>query len=188
MDIWEVISAVESKPFGYTAFWPGPGVGGHCLPIDPSYLSWKIEQQLGVASRFIDMANDINREMPAYVVRRVQLGLNSRRKAVNGARVLIVGLSYKRNSNDARETPSTAVINGLVELGADVRVADAHVGAHPIDAIVSRVNLDRSELEAADVVVIVTDHDDVDYEFVGSVASYVFDTRNRMSGPTVESL
>ena len=188
IDIWEVIGAAGTKPFGYTAFWPGPGVGGHCLPIDPSYLSWKIEQQLGVTSRFVDMANDINRQMPAYVVRRIQLGLNARRKAVNGARVLVLGLSYKKNSNDARETPSTAVISGLVELGAEVRVADSHVGQHPIDAHAERVVLDRQELEAADAVVILTDHDDVDYELVGSAAKYVFDARNRANGPSVESL
>ncbi len=188
IDIWEVIAAAASKPFGYTAFWPGPGVGGHCLPIDPSYLSWKIEQQLGVTSRFVDMANDINNQMPAYVVRRVQLGLNDRRKAVIGSRVLVLGLSYKKNSNDARETPSTAVINGFLELGAEVRVVDAHVGSHPIDVLAERVVLDRRQLEESDAVVIVTDHDDVDYALVASAASYVFDARNRAHGLSVEPL
>lgn len=188
IDIWEVIEAASSKPFGFTAFWPGPGVGGHCLPIDPSYLSWKIEQQLGVTSRFVDMANDINNHMPAYVVRRVQLGLNQRGKAVNGARVLVLGLSYKKNSNDARETPSTAVIAGLLELGAQVWVADSHVGQHPIDDVVERVVLDRRRLEESDAVIIVTDHDDVDYDLVASASSYVFDARNRANGTSVESL
>jgi len=188
IDIWEVIGAASTKPFGYTAFWPGPGVGGHCLPIDPSYLSWKIEQQLGVASRFVDMANDINNQMPAYVVRRVQLGLNARRKAVNGARVLVLGLSYKKNSNDARETPATKVIQGFLELGADVGVVDEHVGAHPIDCLAERVPLDERELRSSDAVVIVTDHDDVDYELVVASSSYVFDTRNRVDGPQVEAL
>ena len=188
IDIWEVIEAASTKPFGFTAFWPGPGVGGHCLPIDPSYLSWKIEQQLGVTSRFVDMANDINNHMPAYVVRRVQLGLNQRRKAVNGARVLVLGLSYKKNSNDARETPSTAVIAGLLELGAEVWVADSHVGPHPIDDVAERVVLDRRRLEESDAVIIVTDHDDVDYDLVASASSYVFDARNRANGMSVEPL
>ena len=188
IDIWEVIGAAATKPFGFTAFWPGPGVGGHCLPIDPSYLSWKIEQQLGVTSRFVDMANDINNQMPAYVVRRVQLGLNAQRKAVNGARILVLGLSYKKNSNDARETPSTKVIQGFLELGAEVVVADAHVGAHPIDVVAERVQIDEQQVESSDAVVIVTDHDDVDYRLVVSASRYVFDTRNCVDGPQVESL
>jgi UDP-N-acetyl-D-glucosamine dehydrogenase len=188
IDIWEVIEAAGSKPFGYTQFWPGPGVGGHCLPIDPSYLSWKIEQQLGTASRFVDIANDINNQMPAYVVRRVQLGLNDRLKAVKGSRVLVLGLSYKKNSNDARETPATGVIEGLLELGADVCVHDSHAAPHPLDAVAPRVELTADELAAADAVVLVTDHDDVDYDLVVEHAGYVLDTRNRLRAPNVEPL
>lgn len=188
IDIWEVIEAAGTKPFGYTQFWPGPGVGGHCLPIDPSYLSWKIEQQLGTASRFVDMANDINNQMPTYVVRRVQLGLNERLKAVKGSRVLVLGLSYKKNSSDARETPATGVINGLLELGAEVCVADSHVGPHPIDVLAERVALSADELADADAVVLVTDHDDVDYDQVIANAVYVLDTRNRLRAPNVEPL
>lgn len=188
IDIWEVIEAAGTKPFGYTQFWPGPGVGGHCLPIDPSYLSWKIEQQLGTASRFVDMANDINNQMPTYVVRRVQLGLNERLKAVKGSRVLVLGLSYKKNSSDARETPATGVINGLLELGAEVCVADSHVGPHPIDVLAERVELTADRLAEADAVVLVTDHDDVDYEQVVANAVYLLDTRNRLRGPNIEPL
>ena len=188
IDIWEVIDAAGSKPFGYTQFWPGPGVGGHCLPIDPTYLSWKVEQQLGTASRFVDIANDINNQMPIYVVRRVQLGLNERKKAVTGSRVLVLGLSYKKNSNDARETPATGVIEGLLELGAEVRVADTHVSEHPIDVLAERVDLTTEELLKSDAVVIVTDHDDVDYDWVAEHADYVFDTRNRVRSDSVESL
>ena len=188
IDIWEVVEAAGSKPFGYTQFWPGPGVGGHCLPIDPTYLSWKVEQQLGTASRFIDIANDINNHMPAYVVRRVQLGLNARRKPVNGSRILILGLAYKRNSSDARETPATGVIHGLVELGAAVRVHDEHVGAHGIDAVAERVKLTVEELALADCVVILTDHDDIDYDLVVAESDFVFDTRHRLSAASVESL
>lgn len=188
IDIWEVIDAAGTKPFGFTQFWPGPGVGGHCLPIDPSYLSWRIEQQLGMHSRFVDIANDINDQMPSYVVRRVQLGLNQRKQAVNGSHVLVLGLAYKKNSNDARETPATGVIEGLLELGAQVRVHDDHVGPHPIDEVTERVELTADELSVADAVVIVTDHDDIDYEFVAAHAGYVLDTRNRVRGESVEAL
>lgn len=188
IDIWEVIEAASTKPFGYTAFWPGPGVGGHCLPIDPSYLSWRFEQQLGTTSRFVEIANDINNKMPAYVVSRVQTALNNQRKSVNGSRVLVVGLSYKKNSNDARETPATGVISGLVELGAEVHVHDAWANPHVLDAIAPRVDLTVDELADADLVVIVTDHDDTDYDFIAAHSVHVLDTRNRMRGDNVETL
>lgn len=188
IDIWEVIGAAASKPFGFMPFYPGPGVGGHCLPIDPSYLSWKIERQLGSTSRFVKIANDINDGMPAYVVRRVMLGLNDRGKATKGSRITVLGLSYKKNSNDARETPATGVIDGLLALGADVTVHDAHCGPHPVDDRAPRVDLSPSLLAAADAVVLVTDHDDVDYEAVVQQATYIFDTRHKLAGENVEHL
>ena len=188
VDIWEAIGAATTKPFGFTAFWPGPGVGGHCLPIDPSYLSWRIERQLGAHSRFVDTANDVNNQMPDYVVRRVQLGLNERRMPVKGSRVLVLGIAYKRNTNDARETPAVGVVEGLRALGADVAVHDPHVGSHPMDSVVERVGLTSHEVVSSDAVVLVTDHDDVDYSLVEQHASYVFDTRNRLRGENVEPL
>ncbi len=188
VDIWEAIGAATTKPFGFTAFWPGPGVGGHCLPIDPSYLSWRIERQLGATSRFVDTANDVNKHMPDYVVRRVQLGLNERRKAVKGSRVLVLGIAYKKNTNDARETPAVGVVEGLAALGADVAVHDSHIGDHPLDRMAERVPLTAEEVSRADAVVLVTDHDDVDYVLVTSNAQYVFDTRNRLRGESVELL
>jgi UDP-N-acetyl-D-glucosamine dehydrogenase len=188
IDIWEAIEAAGSKPFGFTQFWPGPGVGGHCLPIDPSYLSWRIERTLGVTSRFVVTANDINGQMPNYVVRRVQLGLNRRSRAVNGARVLVLGIAYKKNTNDARETPADPVVRQLVELGAEVAVHDAHVGPNELDEVAERVDLTPEEIGRADVVVLVTDHDDVDYAIVERHARYVFDTRNRLRGEHVELL
>lgn len=188
IDIWEVIAAASSKPFGFMPFYPGPGVGGHCLPIDPSYLDWKIERQLGSGSRFVKTANDVNDRMPAYVVQRVLLGLNARGKPTNGARVLVLGLAYKKNSNDARETPATGVIDGLLGLGAEVRVVDTHVGPHSIDERAPRVALTDDELSGADVVVLVTDHDDIDYARVLSLADFVFDTRHRLQGEKVEVL
>jgi UDP-N-acetyl-D-glucosamine dehydrogenase len=134
------------------------------------------------------MANDINNQMPAYVVRRVQLGLNERLKSVKGSRVLVLGLSYKKNSNDARETPATGVIEGLLELGAEVHVHDDHASPNALDVLASRVALTSDELQAADAVVLVTDHDDVDYDLVVEHAAYVLDTRNRLRAPNVEPL
>ena len=188
VDIWEAIGAATTKPFGFTAFWPGPGVGGHCLPIDPSYLSWRIERQLGVHSRFVDTANDVNDQMPDYVVRRVQLGLNDRSQAVKGSRVLVLGIAYKRNTNDARETPAVGVVEGLLALGADVAVYEPHVGPHALDSRTDRVDLTVDEVRRADAIVLITDHDRVDYAMVQANAAYVFDTRNRMRGENVELL
>ncbi len=188
IDIWEAIDATSTKPFGYAAFRPGPGVGGHCLPIDPSYLSWRIERQLGVTSRFVVTANDVNQSMPGYVVRRVQQGLNVRRKAVNGARILVLGIAYKKNTNDARETPAVGVVRGLMELGAEVVIHDDHVGPHELDVIADRVALTAELLGSCDAVVLVTDHDDTDYDLVTRHAGYIFDARNRMRGEHVELL
>lgn len=188
VNIWETIEAASTKPFGFTPFVPGPGVGGHCLPIDPSYLSWRIERELGVTSRFVTTANDINNQMPDYVVSRVQRALNSRTKAVNGATVLVLGVAYKKNTNDARETPTTGIVQGLLQLGATVLVHDPHVGAHALDPLTTRVELTEEVVRSTDVVVLVTDHDDTDYDLVLRAAPYVFDTRNRLAGPNVETL
>jgi UDP-N-acetyl-D-glucosamine dehydrogenase len=188
IDIWEAIEAAGTKPFGFTQFWPGPGVGGHCLPIDPSYLSWRIERQLGVTSRFVVTANDINTLMPTYVVQRVQQGLNRRRQAVNGARVLVLGIAYKKNTSDARETPADPIVRGLLELGADVVVHDDHVGPNALDDVAGRVPLTADEVGRADAIVLVTDHDDVDYDLVTAHGRYVFDTRNRLRNDGVEPL
>jgi UDP-N-acetyl-D-glucosamine dehydrogenase len=188
VDVWEAIDAASTKPFGFMPFRPGPGVGGHCLPIDPSYLSWRIERELGVTSRFVVTANDINTHMPSYVVRRVQSGLNDRRLAVNGSRIMVLGIAYKKNTNDARETPADPVVRGLIELGATIVIHDDHVGDHPLDEVAERVPLDRSELERCDAIVLVTDHDDVDYDLVERHGSYVFDARNRMTGDAVDRL
>lgn len=181
IDFWDVIDGASTKPFGFMPFWPGPGVGGHCLPVDPSYLSWQFERRLGSVSRFVKIANDVNNSMPTYVADRVQAGLNERRKAVNGSRVLVLGLAYKKNSSDARETPSTDLIRRLLSLGADVRAFDAHVGSYELDDQISRVDeLSELEVRAADAVVLVTDHDDVDYQWLADKADYVLDARRRL--------
>jgi UDP-N-acetyl-D-glucosamine dehydrogenase len=188
IDFWEVAAAARTKPFGFMSFTPGPGVGGHCLPIDPSYLSWKVERQLRSVSRFVKVANDINDHMPDHVVHRVQLGLNRAGRAVNGSRILVLGLAYKANSNDARETPATGVITGLLGLGAEVRAHDPLVGDYELDGRIARVPLSAEELASAHAVVLLTDHDDVDYELVRARASYIFDARHRITGPQVEHL
>ncbi len=181
IDIWNVIETASSKPFGFMPFYPGPGVGGHCLPIDPTYLSWQFERELGTVSRFVKIANDINDNMPGHVVDRVQAGLNQRRKPVNGSKVLVLGVAYKPNSNDARETPATGVLRGLAALGADLAVHDAWVTEYDAGVELRHVALDESELAAADAVVLITNHRDVDYELVVRHASYLLDTRHHLS-------
>ncbi len=186
IDVWEAIDAASTKPFGYMRFTPGPGVGGHCLPIDPSYLSWKVRRSLGQPFRFVELANDVNEHMPDYVVRRLMLAFNRMGRSVNGSRVLILGLAYKRNTGDAREAPGTVIARSLVALGADVRVADPHLDSDTLS--IPLVEATPDELAAADAVVLVTDHDAFDYEQVRIHARYVLDTRNRLDGPTVERL
>jgi UDP-N-acetyl-D-glucosamine dehydrogenase len=188
VDVWEAIDAASTKPFGYMRFHPGPGVGGHCLPIDPSYLSWKVRTTIGQSFRFIDLANDINDHMPDYVVRRLMLALNTRGRAVSGCRILVLGLAYKRNTADARESPAIAIIERLASLGADVRVADPHVRELALDPRVTRVDATAEEAAAADAVVLVTDHDGFDLDAIVASAPYVLDTCNRVAGPLVERL
>ncbi len=186
IDIWDVLDAAATKPFGFMPFHPGPGVGGHCLPIDPSYLSWRVRRKLGQSFRFVELANDVNDHMPDYVVRRLMIALNRRERAVNGSRVLLLGLSYKRNTGDARESPSMVVIERLLELGAHVRAADPHVVEEHVDPRVVRVDASVEELAAADAVILLTDHDAFDYAAVAEHARYVLDTRHRLAGEQVE--
>jgi len=181
IDIWEVIGAASTKPFGYLRFVPGPGVGGHCLPIDPRYLAWRVEQKLGRPFRFVALAQDINDHMPDYVVERLMLALNGRQRAVNGSRILLLGLAYKRNSADARESPAIGVAERLVALGAVVSAADPHLDDGFNLAGVRRATFSAEELAAADAVVVLTDHDAFDKELVLANATYVFDTRHWLS-------
>jgi UDP-N-acetyl-D-glucosamine dehydrogenase len=189
IDVWEAIDAAATKPFGFLRFEPGPGVGGHCLPIDPSYLSWRVRRRLGQSFRFVELANDVNDHMPDYVARRLLAALNRRKLALNGSRVLVLGLSYKRNTGDARESPAAVVVDRLLALGAEVRVADPHVQDDRIDSRVVRVDATPNELAAADAVVLLVDHDRFDFEEVVASASYVLDTRHRLPrAPNVEFL
>src|SRR5689334_15494158 len=188
IDVWEAIDAASSKPFGFMRFVPGPGVGGHCLPIDPSYLSWSVQHSLGRSFRFVELANDINDHMPDHVVRRLTSALNRRfRMAVNGSRILVLGLSYKSNTGDVRESPAVTVAERLVEMGADVRAVEPYL-EETRDSRISLVDLTKEEVAEADAVVLLTDHDRLDLDLVVAEASYVLDTRFRLSGPNVERL
>ncbi|MGI8735077.1 MAG: nucleotide sugar dehydrogenase [Pyrinomonadaceae bacterium] len=189
IDTWEVIRAAATKPFGFMPFYPGPGIGGHCIPLDPHYLSWKARQH-GFDSRFIGLAEEVNSRMPDHVVQLVADGLNDERKAMKGSRILLLGVAYKRDINDVRESPALSIIDRLRAKGADVyyhdpfvneiRFDDAHTegGGEPLTS----VPFNDEELSAADCIVIVTDHSDIDYHRVCQLAPLVVDTRNALNG------
>lgn len=189
IDVWEAIDAAESKPFGFMAFRPGPGVGGHCLPIDPSYLSWRVKRSLGQTFRFVELANEINEHMPDYVVRRLVVALNSRELPVKGRRILVLGLAYKKNTGDDRESPSTRVIELLTQMEAHVAVADPHVD--PARSHANReaemVQYSAEEVRRADAVVVLVDHDEFDLDLLRG-HPLVLDTRRCIEGPGVEVL
>jgi UDP-N-acetyl-D-glucosamine dehydrogenase len=184
VDVWEVISAAATKPFGFLPFYPGPGLGGHCIPIDPFYLAWRA-RQFGVETRFIELAGHINAHMPAIVVDRLAEALNQATgKGLKAARILVLGVAYKRNVDDIRESPSLTLIELLEQRGAACDFHDPHVAAIPATrehaGLLGRQScpLNRSAIETYDVVLISTDHDDVDYELIVSCAKLIVDTRN----------
>lgn len=178
IDVWEVIDAAASKPFGFMKFTPGPGLGGHCIPIDPLYLSWKLKS-VKYNARFIELASEINTNMPRYVVSRVQDMLNDAGKAINGAQVFVLGVAYKPDVTDMRESPALDVIGLLQEKGAEVKYFDPHVPeiSHEEWEMTSETNV-RAAVKAADCVVLITDHTDLDYGTVADNAKLIFDTRN----------
>jgi UDP-N-acetyl-D-glucosamine dehydrogenase len=187
VDIWEVIRAASSKPFGFMPFTPGPGVGGHCLPIDPSYLSWKVEQSLGTPFRFVELANDVNGHMPDYVLRRVNRILNRHRRSINGSTIVLIGYAYKRNTGDARESPTVHLADLLLALGAHVIAVDPHVTDDYLRQHASDVAPDLGALGDADGAVLLVDHDDIDLAPLAA-APWVLDTRGVLTGPNVERL
>ena len=188
IDVWEAIEAASTKPFGFMPFTPGPGVGGHCLPIDPSYLSWRVERALGQSFRFVELANDINNHMPDYVVRRLMMALNKRGRPVNGSRILLLGLAYKKNTGDARQSPAVRVAQLLTSMGADLRAADPHVVETSAVETVTRVEPTADQLSRADAVILLTDHDAFDSHEIVKHSAYVLDCRRVLSGANVESL
>ena len=185
IDIWEVIEAAKTKPFGFMAFYPGPGLGGHCIPIDPFYLTWKA-REFERTTRFIELAGEINTSMPVHVVERVGEALNSSRKPLNGSRVLVLGLAYKPNVDDERESPSYRIMELLSQRGADVAYYDPHVPIirptreHPHWAGTKSVVWERGTVAGFDAVVIATAHASVDYQQLADWAQCIVDTRNAM--------
>lgn len=187
IDVWEVIQAASTKPFGFMPFYPGPGLGGHCIPIDPFYLTWKAREH-GCVTRFIELAGEINRGMPEYVIEKTAEALNDDCKSVKGSKVLVVGLAYKPNIDDTRETPAAEIIELLAHRGAVVSYHDPHVDKFPnmrnYSFDMHSVELDPKTLQAADCVMIVTDHQVIDWHMIGQHAKLIIDTRNAMNGIT----
>jgi UDP-N-acetyl-D-glucosamine dehydrogenase len=185
VDIWEVVAAAATKPFGFQAFYPGPGLGGHCIPIDPFYLTWKAKE-VGMPTRFIELAGEVNQKMPGIVVDRVASALNDDKKSLRGATVLVVGVAYKPDVDDIRETPAVFIIEDLIERGACVSYHDPHVQDFPKmrghDVNLSSISLDSNTLSGFDAVLIVTDHSCIDWDAIALNASLVIDTRNALAG------
>jgi len=186
IDIWEVIEAAKTKPFGFMPFYPGPGLGGHCIPIDPFYLTWKA-REYGQHTRFIELAGEINTQMPEHVVRRVADALNTQRKAIKGSKILILGLAYKPNVDDERESPSYVLMKLLTERGSEVAYYDPYVPVirstreHSQFAGRKSVEWNRTTIENFDVVLIATNHSSVNYHELGQWARCIVDTRNAMA-------
>ncbi len=185
IDVWEVIEAAKTKPFGFQAFFPGPGLGGHCIPIDPFYLSW-IARKHDVTTRFIELAGEVNASMPDYVVERVALALNKAKKPVNGSKVCILGVAYKRDVDDPRESPSFELMEILAARGAKISYSDPHIPRLPkmrhydVPELTSS-NLTKEYLAEQDCVLIVTDHSAFDYQFIVEHSRLIVDTRNALS-------
>jgi UDP-N-acetyl-D-glucosamine dehydrogenase len=192
IDIWEVIEAAKTKPFGFMPFYPGPGLGGHCIPIDPFYLTWKA-REYGQHTRFIELAGEINTRMPEHVIHRVADALNSQRKSLNGSRVLVLGLAYKPNVDDERQSPSYVLMDLLQERGAEVAYYDPYVPVikptreHSHFVGRKSVKWNRSIIETFDLVLIATNHGCVNYQELADWAQCIVDTRNAMSGTHVPS-
>lgn len=190
IDVWEVIDAAKTKPFGFMPFYPGPGLGGHCIPIDPFYLTWKA-REFGVTTRFIELAGQINNSMPDYVMSKIRVGLDTHlQKSVNGARILLVGLAYKKDVDDVRESPSFPIFRMLKESGANIDYYDPYVAQIPSTRenkdLLGYASLSEQDIlnEQFDAAVICTDHSSVDYDMIGKQSSIIIDTRNSMAGLT----
>jgi UDP-N-acetyl-D-glucosamine dehydrogenase len=188
IDVWEVIDAAKTKPFGFMPFYPGPGLGGHCIPIDPFYLSWKARQN-GFECRFIELAGHVNASMPEYVVERVAEALNTVRKPINGSKVLLVGVAYKKDVNDMRESPALDILELLLRRGARVSYSDPWVPELKHDKLtLTSVDLVTALGDKPDCAVICTDHSKFDYETLVKSGTLVVDTRNALRGFTDASI
>lgn len=192
IDVWEVVEAAKTKPFGFMAFYPGPGVGGHCIPIDPFYLTWK-SREFGVPTRFIELAGEINATMPGYVIKKLRQSMDRKfKKGINGSRILVLGIAYKKDVDDMRESPSLIVYEKLIERGAIVDFHDPvipeipHTREHANLTGLKSVPLTEAQLKQYDAVVICTEHTHVDYALVHKHAKLIVDTRNAMAHHNLE--
>ena len=189
IDLWDVIKAASTKPFGFQAFYPGPGVGGHCIPIDPNYLSHNVRARLGYPFRFVELAQEINATMPAYVAHRAQNLLNEAGKATNGAAVLLLGVTYKPNIADQRESPAVPLARHLLTLGAKVSYHDPYVTSWDVNGLeVSRADDLESGVQGADLVILVQNHSEYDADHLASIAQRFFDTRGVTTGDNARRL
>lgn len=186
IDIHEVIDAAATKPFGFVAYRPGPGLGGHCIPIDPFYLTWKA-REYGVHTRFIELAGEINSAMPSYVVKKIAKAMNNNKKSINGSKILVLGISYKKNVDDMRESPSVILMEKLRDEGAEISYSDPHVPVFPKmrehKFELSSVELNASNLSSFDCVVLTTDHDRFDYDMILKNSKLIVDTRGKYREP-----
>ena len=181
LNIWEIIEAAKTKPFGFMPFYPGPGLGGHCLPCDPIYLSWKARTH-GFDARLIELAAEINSSMPHYVVDKIIEALNVKKKALKGSRILVLGVTYKKDITDVRESPASTIINSLLQKKAKVEYHDPLVPVFNIEGLsLSSAKLTKETLNSVDCVVIVTDHSGIDYKFIVDNSNLIVDTRNALS-------
>ncbi|WML46112.1 nucleotide sugar dehydrogenase [Neobacillus sp. PS3-40] len=184
IDVWEVIDAAKTKPYGYMAFYPGPGLGGHCIPIDPFYLTWKA-REYNYHTRLIELAGEINNTMPEYVITRAMQVLNEEGKALRGAKVTVLGVAYKKDIDDVRESPVLKIIEFLEQHGADYQVVDPYVASFKCcGKRMETVQLTKEMLQQSDLVLVATDHSDFDYQMIANESKLVFDTRNALKGIT----
>jgi len=185
INIYEVIDAAATKPFGFVPYYPGPGLGGHCIPIDPFYLTWKA-REYGVNTRFIELAGEVNSSMPEYVVSKVVHGLNDHKKSVNGSKILVLGIAYKKNVDDMRESPSVEIMEQLQEHGAIVDYSDAYVPVFPkmrrYSFDLKTIELSKENIQSYDCIVVATNHDDFDYPMILEHAKLIIDTRGVYRG------
>jgi UDP-N-acetyl-D-glucosamine dehydrogenase len=188
VDIWNAIEAAATKPFGFMPFYPGPGVGGHCLPVDPVYLSWKIRNLNRQGVRLVELANEINSMMPDFVIKRVTEILNNSGKSVKGSKILCYGLAYKADTSDLRESPAYEVVLELLRLGAEIKVIDGFVNPSELDPLITLISKSEANHQEYDLVAILTDHSDIDYNNLAKEARQVLDTRHIVSGDNVHYL
>lgn len=186
LDIHEIIEAAATKPFGFVPYYPGPGLGGHCIPIDPFYLTWKA-REYGVNTRFIELAGEVNSSMPNYVISKVAEGLNGHKKPINGSKILVLGIAYKKNVDDMRESPSVEIMSLLEKQGAVVNYSDPHVPSFPkmrkYDFSLRSENITEDLIASYDCILVATDHDAFDYDLIAQHAQLIVDTRGRYRSP-----